>query len=93
MDVGEWLGLDEADMKGIGFRVTLVKAIRRSREGSNVSQATLTERIGTSQPNIAKIEAGGTGVSLDLLMRVFLATGESLAELAGVVGTGQGPRQ
>ena len=79
--VQEWLDLDDVDMKVIEFRVSLIKAIRRKREGSNVTQVALAKQIGTSQPNIAKIEAGGVGVSLDLLLRVFFATGGELFEL------------
>jgi DNA-binding XRE family transcriptional regulator len=84
VDLADWLGLDEADMRVIELRVGLVKAIRRRREAAGVSQAVLARRIGTAQPNIAKIEAGGIGVSLDLLMTVFFATGGQMAELAGV---------
>ncbi len=69
VDLGQWLELDEAEMKVIDFRVALVKAIRRIREEANESQAGLARRVGTKQPNIAKIEAGGIGVSLDLLLR------------------------
>jgi DNA-binding XRE family transcriptional regulator len=84
VDLADWLGLDEADMRVIELRVGLVKAIQRRREAAGVSQAVLARRIGTAQPNIAKIEAGGIGVSLDLLMTVFFATGGRMAELAGV---------
>jgi DNA-binding XRE family transcriptional regulator len=82
--VQEWLDIDDADMKVIEFRVALVKAIRRKRARSNVTQAALADQVGTRQPNIAKIEAGGVGVSLDLLLRVFFATGGDLAEVVEV---------
>ena len=85
VDLADWLGLDDADMRVIDLRVSLVKAIRRRREAAGVGQTVLARRIGTSQPNIAKIEAGGIGVSLDLLMTVSFATGGRMAELAGVV--------
>ena len=81
MTVADWLGLDDAEMRVIELRVSLVKAIRKQREESGISQAALARRIGTAQPNIAKIEAGGIGVSLDLLMTVFFATGGKLAEM------------
>jgi ribosome-binding protein aMBF1 (putative translation factor) len=82
VDLGKWLDLDEAEMKVIDFRVALVKAIRRSREESNESQVALAKRVGTKQPNIARIEGGGIGVSLDLLMRVFFALGGKVGDLA-----------
>ncbi len=82
VDVADWLDLDESDRKVIELRVALVKEIRSRREVAGISQATLAKRIGTAQPNIAKIEAGGIGISLDLLMRVFFATGGQIAELS-----------
>lgn len=85
VDVADWLGLDEADRKVMELRVAVVKEIRRRREADGISQATLAKRAATSQPNIAKIEAGGIGISLDLLMRVFFATDGRMAELSEAV--------
>jgi DNA-binding XRE family transcriptional regulator len=82
VDVADWLDLDQSDRKLIELRVAVVKEIRRRREADGISQAALAKRAGTVQPNIAKIEAGGIGVSLDLLLRVFFATGGRLAELS-----------
>ena len=85
VDVADWLDLDESDRKVIELRVALVKEIRHRRDTAGISQAALAKRIGTAQPNIAKIEAGGIGISLDLLMRVFFATGGRIAELSEAV--------
>ena len=85
VDVADWLDLDESDRKVVELRVALVKEIRHRRDAAGISQATLAKRIGTAQPNIAKIEAGGIGISLDLLMRVFFATGGRIAELSEAV--------
>ncbi len=81
VEFGDWLGLDEAEKKVVDFRVALVKAIRRIREVSNETQADLAKRAGTKQPNIAKIEAGGIGVSLDVLLRVYFTLGVNLKDL------------
>jgi DNA-binding XRE family transcriptional regulator len=83
VDVADWLGLDEAERRVIELRVSLVKAIKAHREATGITQAALAHRVGTAQPNIAKIEAGGIGVSLDLLMTVFFATGGKLAAPVG----------
>ncbi len=85
VDVADWLDLDESDRKVVELRVALVKKIRHQRDAKGISQAALAKRIGTAQPNIAKIEAGGIGISLDLLMRVFFATGGRIAELSQAV--------
>jgi ribosome-binding protein aMBF1 (putative translation factor) len=87
VDVADWLDLDESDRKVVELRVALVKQIRHRRDATGISQAALAKRIGTAQPNIAKIEAGGIGISLDLLMRVFFATGGRIAELSEAVET------
>ena len=40
------------------------------REGSGMSQAELAERLGTRQPAIAKIEAGGANLTLRRVARI-----------------------
>ena len=85
VNVADWLDLDESDQKVVELRVAIVKEIRHRREASEMSQAALAKRVGTGQPNIAKIEAGGIGISLDLLTRVFFATGGRIAELSEAV--------
>jgi transcriptional regulator with XRE-family HTH domain len=63
----------------------LDQEVRRRREAAGLSQGDLAARIESSQPRVAKIEGGQAGVSLDLLVSAFFATGGSLDDLAGVV--------
>ena len=57
------------------LRLTLALAIRRQRQANGLSQKQLGERIGTTQPRVAKIEVGAPDVSLDQLVRAYAAAG------------------
>src|SRR5947208_2847653 len=78
--VEELFGLGEADMHVVELRVRLAREVRRRREEAGMSRG-----IETSQPRMARIEGGRSGVSLDQLVTAFLATGGSLAELGEVI--------
>jgi HTH-type transcriptional regulator/antitoxin HipB len=60
--------------------------IRDLREAADISQRELAERVGTSQPAIARLEAGGTEPTLDLLDRCAEALGTVLTIGFGAVG-------
>lgn len=49
--------------------------VRRARLERGLSQAALAGRAGTSQPAIARLEAGRTSPSVDTLERLFGALG------------------
>lgn len=52
--------------------------VRTEREAAGLTQAELADAIGTSQPAIARLEAGGVNPSLDTLARVAQALGLEL---------------
>jgi ribosome-binding protein aMBF1 (putative translation factor) len=52
--------------------------IRTERELQGVTQAELADRIGSTQPAVARLEAGGVTPSLDTLGRVAEALGFEL---------------
>jgi ribosome-binding protein aMBF1 (putative translation factor) len=83
--VDELFGLDEIDRQVVELRVRLARGVRRRQEAAGLSQGGLAARIESSQPRVAKIEGGQAGVSLDLLVSAFFATGSSLDDLAGVI--------
>ena len=56
-------------------RTQMAAAVREARESSNLSQKELGQRLKTSQPRIAKIERAASDVSLDQLVRAFVAAG------------------
>ena len=74
-DAAEFLGLSAEEKQLVEVRLTLALAIRRQRQESGLSQKQLAERIGTSQPRVAKIEVGAADVSLDQLVRAYIAVG------------------
>jgi DNA-binding XRE family transcriptional regulator len=77
----EFLGMDEADRKFVEFRLAIVRAVHRLRTEKKMSQRELAERIGSSQPRVARIEAGSPGVSLDLAAKALFALGGGLDDL------------
>ena len=56
---------------------TVAEAMIKAREAADLTQAELAERMGVSQPAIAKLESGKS-VSLNTLKRYAQATGTRL---------------
>jgi DNA-binding XRE family transcriptional regulator len=81
--VQEWLGLDDAEMQVVEFRVAMAKEMRR-RRAARLSRKALAERLGVSQPSIADIE-DGVSPSLEAVLLAFFATGGTLADLAPIL--------
>ena len=63
---------DAKDAFQLGARV------RAERERLGLTQSELAEKMGTSQPTIARLEAGGVSPSLDTLHRAADALGLEL---------------
>lgn len=80
--VTEFLGLTPEEAAFIEIKLRLADAVRSLRHGSELTQAQLAERLGSSQSRVAKIEAGDPSVSLDLLTRSMLALGASPGDIA-----------
>ena len=80
-DVAEFLGLSEEEQQIIEFRLMVGRGVRRLREGHDLTQQQLAERIGSSQSRVAKIEAASSEVSLDLMLRGFFSAGGRLTDL------------
>lgn len=88
-ETADFLGLTAEERQLVELRLTLALAIRRQRQASGLSQKQLGERIGTTQPRVAKIEVGAPDVSLDQLVRAYVAAGgrlECRAPRAGAPG-------
>ena len=84
-DAADWLELSEVERQIVDVRVKLGREIRRRRSDAGLSQAQLAEKIGSSQSRVAKAEGTAPGVAIDLMMRVFFATGGTVAELAQAI--------
>lgn len=73
----KFLGLTDAEAQLVAIRTQLAISLRDVREANDWSQAELAAALGSSQSRVAKMEAGDSSVSIDLLVRSLLATGVS----------------
>jgi len=85
-DTREFLELTSEENAIIEMRLDLAKRLRSVREESGVSQHELARRIGSSQSRVAKMEAGDSSVSIELLMRALLRLGATRRQLGKVIG-------
>ena len=74
-DAADFLEMTEEERQLHDARMELALAIRRQRESGHLSQKELGARLKTSQPRIVKIEQAASDVSLDQLVRAFVAAG------------------
>jgi ribosome-binding protein aMBF1 (putative translation factor) len=91
--VRQFLGLSEEENELVELRVAISRAIRAKRESVGLSQSQLAERVGSSQPRVARIEAAAPGVSLDLMFRSFFALGGTFRDLATSIQDGSRRRR
>lgn len=93
-----WTELRERDMTSPTFRGAYEKAgraielgemVRRLREARGWTQAELGQRMGASQPFVARLELGGVDPTIPTLERVSAALGTELViELRERAATG-----
>lgn len=77
----EFLDLTDQEAALVEVKLSLIDALRKSRQKRRLSQTELAQRMGSSQSRIAKIEAGDSSVSLDLIVRALIATGATQQEI------------
>ncbi len=77
----DFLRLSDEEAMLVELKLSLINAVKQSRQKHGLSQSDLAKRIGSSQSRVAKIEAGDSSVSLDLILRAFFATGATRQEL------------
>ncbi len=78
-DAADFLGMNDAERQLLDARVEAALAVRRQREAIKLSQKQLAVRIKTSQPRVVKIEQAAADVSLDQILRAFIAAGGRIA--------------
>lgn len=81
----DFLGLSEAENALVEMKLALSAKVKALRESKGITQAALARRIGSSQSRVAKIEAGDSSVSFDLLLKAFLGAGASPRDVAKVI--------
>lgn len=82
--VSEFLELPPEESALIEIKLSLSRNLKARRQ-QVMTQAELAEKIGSSQPRIAKAETGEASVSIDLLIRAMLAIGATPEEIGKVI--------
>jgi DNA-binding XRE family transcriptional regulator len=84
-DAKEFLNLSDEEIRLIDTKRALVKLLKEVREFNSVTQEKLAEMISSSQSRIAKLEAGSSDVSFELILKALFALGVPQAKLAKVI--------
>ncbi len=82
----EFLGLSEAESELIDMRRALSRSLKSRRIKRRVTQTVLAKQLRSSQSRVAKMEAGDSSVSLELLIRALLIVGASRKDVAAALG-------
>jgi len=77
----EFLGLSHEEVAYVEIKLRLAQCLRDRRLRRRMTQLDLAKAIKSSQSRVAKMEAGESSVSLDLLVRTLLALGTSSSDL------------
>jgi predicted XRE-type DNA-binding protein len=80
-DVSDFLELSEEERELVELRAAVSAAVHEQRKKRNLTQAKLAELLHSSQSRVAKIEAGSSDVSLDLMFRSLFAVGGRVADV------------
>lgn len=88
--VQELLGLSDSEAAYIELKLKLAEGLREKRRRRRMGQVDLAKLVSSSQSRVAKMEAGDSSVSIDLLIRSLLALGTSNSELGRMIGTRSG---
>src|SRR5512136_115014 len=81
----EFLGLSSQEEAYIEIKLRLAETLRSQRLRRQMTQSDLAKAIKSSQSRVAKMEAGESSVSLDLLVRTLLALGASGSDLVHIL--------
>ena len=77
----EFLEISDEEMALIDLKVRMVEMPRKVRASLGMTQEGLAKWIGSSQSRVAKMEAGESDVSLDLICTALFALGISRREI------------
>lgn len=83
----DFLGLTSDEEAMVELRLKLADAVKLLRKDKHLTQTQLAKLMGSSQSRVAKLEAAEDSVSLDLLIRSYLALGATTDDLAKVIGS------
>ena len=77
----DFLQLSDEEAQLVALKLSLIRAVKKSRLKRKLSQIDLAQRMKSSQSRIAKIEAGDPSVSLDLIVRALIASGATTRDI------------
>lgn len=83
--VQEFLGLTDVQVYLIDLKNDLADEIKVRRKAAKLTQAQAAAMAGIQQPQLAAIESGREGATLDLLFRILLSMGVSVPELGDLL--------
>jgi ribosome-binding protein aMBF1 (putative translation factor) len=81
----DFLGLSPEEEAYIEIKLRLAEGLRDQRLQRQMTQSDLARKLKSSQSRVAKMEAGESSVSLDLLVRSLLALGASSKNLVRLI--------
>jgi DNA-binding XRE family transcriptional regulator len=84
----EFLKLTPQQVALIEMKLALRDALKLQRARQRISQTELARRIASSQSRIAKLEAGDSGATLDLMIKALLAAGATRAQVGRAIAGG-----
>lgn len=84
-NVNALLSLSAKEKAYSELRLKLAEGLRMRRKDHGLTQMALAMSLRSSQPRVAKMEAGDPTVSLDLLVRSLLTLGVSNRDLAAII--------
>jgi DNA-binding XRE family transcriptional regulator len=87
----EFLGLSAEEEAYIEIKLRLSESFREHRLRREMTQSDVAKVIKSSQSRIAKMEAGDSSVSLDLLVRSLLALGASRKGVIQLIAARKSP--
>jgi ribosome-binding protein aMBF1 (putative translation factor) len=83
----DFLNLSKEESAYIVLKIRLSEALRQRRQDKGLSQVDLAAKLRSRQSRVAKMEAGDSSVSLDLLIRSLITLGVSDRELSKIIAT------
>ena len=88
-DARDFLELSEPESEYVEIKAALAHQLAQSRKELKLTQSEIAKRLKSSQSRVAKMEAGDSSVSLDLMIRSLLALGASRKDLAKAIRTSE----
>ncbi|MGD0766620.1 MAG: helix-turn-helix transcriptional regulator [Tepidisphaeraceae bacterium] len=85
--VREFLKLTDEEAALIDLKVLLIEMLQAARRHAGITQHALAKLIGSSQSRVAKMEAGSSDVSLDLICKALFALRISRRDIGKVIAS------